>query len=461
MILYFCTYRLILTIIKNLFVAFFLQFLAIFIGFGQFSPRSRSEETALVRPLLVPWKAPDTAAFQWGGEWREYLQVYDNFNFGEVPGIFKTDDFAQLMHRWQIHASLRVGGHFRVFAQANSTFRFLNSNPITNQVDQNKISIHQLFGEIKLNKNSLLRIGKLENYFGADRLLASREGPNNRNTFFGGVFRTYRPKGQLDLFYVHAMTQLPGSWDDQISKELVSGAYWSQYPMHSKGHFMDAYAMYFFSPSREYQFLRASDERITMGTRFFANLPDDQYSVELAHQFGTFANQKRISAFMLMYEYAHRIQPKWFLGLAGSYAPGDKNLKDLKQNTFNTLFARPPFGQTLPLNITNVINFSPFLRFHPSKQWFLLARVSFLQRQSTQDGIYTPNMTPMRPILGKNLDLVHHQMGKIYVLEASIFPHKQWQLLGELGYCQAGEYLKATGSSKDIKYWALKAGYRF
>ena len=87
-----------------------------------------------------------------GGEWREQYQSYEHVNFGEVPSDFITDSPHQLMHRIMLHANLNYKNTFRVFAQLNNTTRFLNPNPITSQIDQNLLSIHQLFMDVKFKK---------------------------------------------------------------------------------------------------------------------------------------------------------------------------------------------------------------------------------------------------------------------------------------------------------------------
>ena len=120
-----------------------------------------------------------------GAEWREQYQSYTNVNFGEVPLNYVTDSPHQLMHRIMLHANLQWAQKFRIFAQLNNTIRFWNPNPITSQTDQNELSIHQLFVESNLTPHTYVRLGQQEISFGIERFIASREGPNTRQTFYG------------------------------------------------------------------------------------------------------------------------------------------------------------------------------------------------------------------------------------------------------------------------------------
>jgi hypothetical protein len=88
------------------------------------------------------------------------------------------------------------------------------------------------------------------------------------------------------------------------------------------------------------------------------------------------------------------------------------------------LYAKPPFGQTVSLNITNTINFSPYVRYQHTNKWLATLRSSFVTRESLADGIFTPNMMPLRPILGKNRDSNAHHVGNIFTMDANYFPNK-------------------------------------
>jgi hypothetical protein len=155
------------------------------------------------------------------------------------------------------------------------------------------------------------------------------------------------------------------------------------------------------------------------------------------------------------------IRPHRFIGFSGNYVPGDHSSKDGQLNTFNTLFARPPFGQTVALNITNTLNLSPYVRYQQGTKWLVTARASFVQRVSTEDGVYTPNMTQLRPYDQSKMYSEALQLCNIYALDFNYVPTKHYFFQAELGYCQAGSYLKETGAGENVIYFAIRNAIKF
>lgn len=88
-----------------------------------------------------------------GREVREQLQRYENINFGDLPPNYKTSSPWQLWHRIMAHANVDVGQETRVFVQLNSTYRFFNANPLTAEIEQNELSLHQAFIDYHFNKH--------------------------------------------------------------------------------------------------------------------------------------------------------------------------------------------------------------------------------------------------------------------------------------------------------------------
>ena len=425
---------------------------------GQYPTKSRNEEFALLKNVndSLQDKIP---VVTFGGEIREYFQSYHHYNFGQTPNTFTELDPHQLWHRLLLHSSLKLSSQIRLFGQLNSTFRLFNPNPIVSQVDQNTLSFHQFLIEAKVAKNSLIRLGKMENYYGNDRLMASREGPNNRNTYVGALFRQFYKKYSIDLFYLHPMIQKPEFLNDQIADEFISGAYLQNWKI-GKKQSLDLYALYLHSNTREYLYQKGLEKRYTLGFRLNKPTGRWQYLFENAYQTGKF-NDLTIHSFMSIWELIYAANNKWSFAFSGTYVPGDKNPQDQYLGTFNTLFAKPPFGQTVALNITNIVNFSPYIKYQPHPKSFIILRNSIVSRASAFDGIYTPNMSQLRPIAGKNIETSNKKVTDMYVVEVNFFPTKSIQTLLEFGYSTAGSYLKATGPAKDITYWAWRGAYRF
>ncbi len=393
-----------------------------------------------------------------GGELREQYQNYTHANFGQIPASFTEESPQQLMHRIMVHADLRFKNSMRLFAQVNNTARFLNPNPIVSQVDQNLFEVHQLFVEFDLWKKGRLRFGKQEMLFGQERVIASREGPNTRQNFIGLRINNQFLRGQLNTFVVRPTQMHPGAFDDELANEVFAGTYWVR-PRVLKGLNLEAYYLYLESSQRAYLFNKGLEKRHTVGLHLYSPAQFINYDVELAHQWGQF-NSLDISAWMWVWDFNVRFHPHVFLGFSGNYVPGDQTSSDQELNTFNTLFARPPFGLTVALNITNTLNWSPYIRYALGTKWLATARASFVQRVDVADGIYSPNMTMIRPL--DNLSAsIQNGICDIYAMDVNYIPNQHYSCQIELGFCQAGTYLKETGSGKDVIYFAIRNAIKF
>lgn len=394
-----------------------------------------------------------------GGEIREHYQNYTNVNFGQVPASYVTGNPHQWLHRLLIHGDLRLNSNIRVFAQINNTARYLNPNPITNQVDQNTLSFHQWFADLKLAKYLVLRLGRQELLFGQERFIASREGPNNRQSFVGAHLIHQYKRFKTNLFYTHPVKLNLGEFDDERSTEKLAGLH-IKYDRLFKSLNADGFYYYFESKAREYYSLTGAEKRHSLGLHLYSNPQRFNYDVELSQQLGRFKSQD-IDAFMAVWDLNFAVRPHQYIGFSGNYVPGDKSSKDGQLNTFNTLFARPPFGQTVALNITNTLNLSPYVRYQNGSKWLVTARASFVQRTSTEDGVYTPNMTQLRPYDKAKMYSEALKLCDIYALDFNYVPTKHYFFQAEIGYCQAGSYLKETGAGENVVYFAIRNAIKF
>lgn len=394
-----------------------------------------------------------------GGEIREHYQNYTHVNFGQIPAAYVTENPHQWLHRLLIHGDLRLHAKFRVFAQLNSTFRFWNPNPITNQVDQNKLSFHQWFADLKLADRLVLRLGRQELQFGQERFIASREGPNNRQSFVGAHLIHQHKRLKTDLFYTHPIKLNLGALDDERSTEKLAGLH-VKYDRLFKSLNADGFYYYFESKAREYYSSIGAEKRHTLGLHMYSSPQRLNYDVELSQQVGTF-KKLDIQAFMAVWDLNFAVKPHRYIGFSGNYVPGDQSSKDGQLNTFNTLFARPPFGQTVALNITNTLNLSPYVRYQNGTKWLVTARASFVQRTSTEDGVYTPNMTQLRPYDQAKMYSDALKLCDIYALDFNYVPTKHYFFQAEIGYCKAGTYLKETGAGENVIYFAIRNAIKF
>jgi hypothetical protein len=407
----------------------------------------------------LPLRGKSTVSF--GGEVREQLQYYNNINFGDVPPAFSTTSAWQLWHRLMAHADIEVNKHIRVFTQLGSTFRFINPNPLTPEIEENKLSLHQAFIDYRLNSDWLLRAGRQEVSYGSHRLITFREGPNTRLTFDAAILRYSSEKRKIDLLALSPVVAQKGVFDDAGLKEFLIGFYATEW-MGPKAFGVDYYLLNFTSKTRRYNFVSGRESRNVAGFRVFSNKPAANYELEATWQFGTF-NDLRINAYSISADINHTFMSRsnWTAGIAANYVTGDKRRDDKQLNTYNLLFSKPQYGLTAPIGATNVITATPYIKANPTKRSSIYAGSSFVWRQSNADGTYSPGAIEMRPTPLSLPTSSKKAIGTLLTLETNYLLNQHIALAFDGSYFFAGNYVRETGKGKNIAYISFKASYKF
>lgn len=395
-----------------------------------------------------------------GGELREQFQVYNNINFGDVPPTFQDDSANQLWHRLMVHSNIELGNHFRFFIQLNSTLRFLNDNPIVPEIDENQLSLHQAFAELKYS-NCNIRLGYQEMYYGNHRLITVREGPNTRQAFDGLVVKHKFKNGVIDFFAVSKVVSKQYVFDDESMHDGLYGIYGTQYfSNHKMG--LDYFLVDFQSKARKYNYQSGFEDRQTFGMRLFSNLKTINFELEGGYQTGKF-NDLTIDAYTILADVNVTVLPakKGVIGFAANVASGDKDNSDNKLNTYNLLYAKPAYGLAVPIGATNIISFYPYIKINPIQKLNILAQVFFMARNSNQDGTYSPGMVENRPKPNALLASDKKTLGQFYVLETNYQQTKNLSFSFDASYFNAGSYPTATGKGKDVTYLSFKSTFKF
>lgn len=394
-----------------------------------------------------------------GGEVREQYQYYKNSNFGDQPPAYSQVPDGQVWQRVMAHTNLELGTRVRIFAQLNSTFRFMNPNPLIPEIDENKFSLHQAFIDIRLNSKWKTRIGRQELSYGNHRLFTFREGPNTRLAFDAIVFDRTIKRGKLDFFVMTPVISKPGVIDDESFKDLVVGMYKTE-TIVPKKFLLDYYSMSLNSDRRHYDYQGGKEYRQTYGIRIFSENSRLNYELETNYQHGKF-NQQKIRAYSISADVNYKMHQKnsFIVGLAANYFSGDKNAYDNQLNTYNPLFSKPQYGLTAPIGASNIMNLNTYIKIKPTEKVSVFAGAYLMQRQSIQDGIYSPGAIQVRSnglSLSKSKDL-----GTLYTLELAYSISNQLSLSADAAYFVAGKYVKETGKGKNISYLSFKVGYKF
>jgi hypothetical protein len=395
-----------------------------------------------------------------GGELREQFQVYNNINFGDVPPTYSDTNVNQFCHRVLAHTNIELGDHFRFFVQLNSTLRFLNDNPVVPEIDENQLSLHQAFAELKVT-NWNFRLGHQEMYYGNHRLITVREGPNTRQAFDGLVVKHKFKNGVIDFFAVSKVVSKQYVFDDQSMHDGLYGIYGTQFfSNYQLG--LDYYLVDFQSKARMYNYQSGYEDRQTYGFRLFSNLKTINFELEGGYQTGKF-NDLNINAYNVLADVNVTVLPskKGIIGFAVNVASGDKDKGDNQLNTYNLLYAKPAYGLAVPIGATNIVSFYPYIKINPTQKLNILAEVFFMARNSNQDGTYSPGMIENRPKPAALFASDKKTLGQFYVLETNYQQTKNLSFFFDASYFDAGSYPKATGKGKDVTYLSFKSTYKF
>jgi hypothetical protein len=401
-----------------------------------------------------------TSSVSFGGEWREQFQVYNHLNFGDVPATYSSANATQLWHRLLVHANVELGNHFRFFLQLNNTLRLLNDNPIVPEIDENQLSLHQAFAELKV-AHWTFRLGRQEMYYNNHQLLTVREGPNTRQSFDGLVLKHTFRNGVIDFFAVSKVISKPSVFDDQSLHDGLIGIYGTQSVINH--HFgFDYFAVNFQSKARQYNFQSGFENRNTFGIRLFSSLKSINFEVEGGYQTGTFTNLA-IRAYSVLADINVMVLPskKGVVGVAATSASGDKDPSDSELNTYNLLYAKPAYGLAAPIGATNMSSIYPYIKINPIPKFNVLAQVFFMTRNSNQDGTYSPGMIQNRPKPTALYNSDKKALGVFYVLETNYQQTNNLSFSFDTSYFKAGSYPKATGNGKDITYFSFKSTFKF
>ncbi|WP_170976716.1 alginate export family protein [Massilia sp. HP4] len=376
-------------------------------------------------------------------------------------GLQLEDRWGVLMQRASVFADLRLGEHWRGFAQlSRSTTNGRRAGP--SPVDENRLDPTNLFVEWQSNGNGAgkvgLRVGIQELQFGSGRVVDAREGPNVRRSF--EAVRAYARGGawRVDVFTAAPRQNLPGSFDDvQSPTQALRGVYATRTGGLTS---WDIYALHFEDTVARYVQGEAHERRWTVGARVFGGREGWDWNWETAVQGGRFGDAG-IRAWSLATDTGYTFdgvagQPR--VALLVAVASGDKNPDDNRLGTLNSLYPRGNyFGDEATLGPRNFFNIHPALTMRLAPDVQLNASLDFFWRHSTRDGVYAPNGMLIRPAGDSRARYV----ATIASLGATWTLPRGWTSTAVVAYGQPGAFLRETKADDALTFISLGAQYRF
>lgn len=403
--------------------------------------------------------SPDGHTYlSFGGEVRLQYFYAGNDGWGDEP----EDKDGYVLSRYLLHMDLHVGRHFRTFIQVQSSMA--NSKTAASPVDEDPLDLHQAFVDYSTTLNPktklLFRLGRQELSYGSQRLVAVRDGPNNRQAFDGAKISVLHNEYKLDFFYSHYVAAQKGIFDDGWNRNVQ---FWGSYLTLNKVpvvQHMDIYYLGLWRRNADFDDGSGPELRHSAGTRIFGKYSALKYDLEGLYQFGDF-NTRKISAWTasvnIAYEF-EQIKYKPEIGFKTELISGDKKYGDHALQTFNPMFPRGAyFGLAALIGPSNLIDIHPSLSFEltPCLDWNM--DYDLFWRYSLNDGIYAPNTSLMYS--GKNS--ADRNIGQQFSSELVYTPNPFLYFRAELTWFKAEAYLKEVTAGKDILFAGITAQVKF
>ena len=398
--------------------------------------------------------------FSLGGETRYQYFYFKHEDWGEAP----KDKDGYILTRYLAHVDFHAGKYVRSFIQLQSS---LANGKLTRPsgVEENQLDLHQAFIDIVLPVFSkpqklLFRFGRQELMFGSQRLVAVRDGPNNRQSFDGVKLMYSNDRFKADAFFSHYVLSRQNIFDDGFNKNTK---FWGTYIVVNKIPFLQNADIYYLGLSKAAAVFddgQGKELRHSIGARIWKKSGDWQYDFEGLYQFGKLASN-RITAWTISSNTSYRFKSSRFspqLGLKTELITGDKNYNDGKLNSFNPLFPRGAyFGLAALIGPSNLADIHPSVSFELSKTIDLNFDCDVFWRYSANDGIYAPNVSMIYS--GKNSSSKF--IGEQYAAELAYTPNAFLYFRAELTWFKTGAYLKAVSPGRDILFTGLTAQLKF
>lgn len=438
------------------------------------SGRDRSQTGDLFDPIkYVPLTEDGSIWVSFGGQIRERVEIWNNFNFGAPASADHDDVF--LLSRFRLHGDLHIGKQVRVFVEGKSAFatdRSLVGGRRT--VDIDELDLLNGFVDLSLRLfdtgNLTLRAGRQEMAFGRQRLVSPLDWTNTRRAFDGvsGIFKlqdwtvtgfwTLLVPAQKYKFNTSDLsTQFYGIYATGKSPLTVAmglDLYWLGLQS-DVGAFTG-------TPFAGYNGTVGREERHTLGGRLWGKVAETgiDYELEGAFQVGR-VGAGSVDAFMITgqvgYTFAELLTaPR--LQVALDYASGDDKTGG-NVHTFNQLFplGHAYFGYIDTVGRQNIIDVNPSISVQPFKKLVASLEGHLFWRADTRDALYNANGNVVRAGSAGSSSEIGSEIDLLFKYQFDR------HLMGLLGYSHffAGDFISESGPSKDINFAYLALQYTF
>lgn len=404
-----------------------------------------------------------------GGELRGVDERVQNDNWGSIP--YPSNQF--WLQRIQLHFDTHFNPRLRCFIQFESGLedgRAGGPRPI----DEKRLDFLNAFCDFGIGISShplTLRAGRQELMFGSGRLVAPREGPNVRQSFYGVSLRQTFGSWSTTAFAVRPAVDKFDFFDDVPNSATEFWGIFASRPWSKVSR--NVWDVYYYGLDRKsavYNSATAHEVRQTVGSRIASHDPasmEDRtaiphFDVESVYQFGLFGSGN-IRAWSVASEFGY-ILPKIAFeprpGIRADVSSGDNNLRSQNLQTFNPLFPIGNYFGVLSDTGPGAVNFRDL---HPNLKLVFPHHVNaeadwlIWWRQSRADGVYG---VPGNLLVSGGRSSARF-VGDRPGLEVRWQVTRHAYLQGDYGIFYAGPFLRQSGNGKNLNYTSVWIGYKF
>ena len=326
-------------------------------------------------------------------------ESYHGLDFGFGP----VDEDDWVHQRIQVLGTLEHGEELKLTAELTWGRMWGKESPLS-PPDQDDPDFLQMHVETRLpfpvlGENLILRAGRQTLYYGSGRLLASREGANQRLAH-DALLLSWQGEDErrIDAFIASPVAVHPDAFDNR--PEPGDLRFWSIYSVaplpFGEGNSVDLYYIGLRDDDSIFAQAGGHETRHTIGTRLWRKEEPLILNTEFIGQFGSAADRDILAgAASLGLGYIFTSLP-WRPApqLRADAISGGEDGGTI--HTFHPLFqANNYFNEGGFLSPSNLYNLNPLLTLEPREGLRITLGVNFQWLASTRDAIYGPPLQPL------------------------------------------------------------------
>lgn len=408
-----------------------------------------------------------------GGRWRLSLGGYFKGRWesitNELMGARRRTHDNYFLHRYLLHADLKYGKLFRVFAEGITAFKEDGDFPLR-PIDENRFDMQQLFLDFRFLGEDIplaVRFGRQDLDYGSARLISTLDWANTRRRFDAVKIFWSDRHWDVDFFYAKPVpVQLDENYHrqpDRYDENTDLYGFWMTYKGIPK-HGIDAY---FLAIDAVGQALNANGKEgdrsvYTIGGRFWGQPPPWDYEAEVAGQWGKFAGDT-VAAWMASAVAGYTFQDcPWRprLGVAFDWASGDDDPLDGMHQTF---FQHFPFGHYYLgyldlVGRQNVLAARADLSFKPHEKINVGLTYHAFWLADSEDALYNAAGNVARR---RGPGTFEHEVGSELDLTIVYNLDRHTSFLLGWSHLWPSSFIENSGPSEDVDFFYIQYAFKF